>query len=103
MDHGHTQAVGNQKREYVPCPHGMCLNHSPKWENIGEPFTEPNPRFGFFSIYLIYWHCGKPMRVVRQIQLRRCTLCGRQGKLIDRWHVNALCACCGYNEKHVGD
>jgi len=86
-----------EKHSYTEkqCPHGMCLDHSPEWERIGEPEFVPNPDlFGKHSLF--HRHCGQRMLKVEKLVKERCKRCGREGFEILDWNAN-LCECCGYH------
>ena len=81
------------------CPHGMCLNHSPEWENVGEKRREPNPtsitraktyRFGILPGIC----CDSRMARYKEVYTQRCKKCGRTQDLVTMSSL-ALCLCCG--------
>lgn len=92
MDHG-KQVV---QKSHSPCPHGMCLNHSPEWENVGQVRYEPDP--GFLGT-LVYGHtscCTQPMARREKVQDQRCRKCGRTRLITTTFGYQvALCLCCG--------
>ncbi len=83
---------GNYKEK--ECPHGRCLNHGPRWEDIGERFDNNPTIFGAKT----WWRtacCGKKMARVKKISIRKCRQCGRREEFVaDESH--ALCKCCGH-------
>ncbi len=93
MDHND---LTDQKCSHDQCSHGMCLDHGPEWENVGEKRREPNPGiFGKKTCWTIR-HCGQPMARYKEVQTRRCRKCGRTEDYIANCYL-ALCLCCGYH------
>jgi hypothetical protein len=82
-----------------PCPHGMCHNHSPQWENVEEKQLVPNPLFGLFKRYFVMWCCGQRMQRVIEKTTQRCRKCGRTQVLFG--NRLGLCPCCGKTKKEV--
>ncbi len=93
----------------MQCPHGMCLNHSPEWKNVGLRRYEPNPTpiklfgltiFMFLTYRVSYYYnestlcCGKKMSRYKEVQDQRCNKCGRNVVQVLNFMV-ALCLCCG--------
>ena len=93
MDHSN---LADQKRPHGQCCHGMCLDHGPEWENIGEKRREPNPGIFGKKTYWTWRHCGQPMARYKEVQTQRCRKCGRTEDDITNYHL-ALCLCCGYH------
>lgn len=96
VDNHHTSNAATHKQ----CDHGNCLNHNPKWERVGEPYTQSNPSsYLKRTIFLDRWvhrHCGMAMQRVSRHAVQQCKLCGRKEEfLIDE--LAALCRCCGYH------
>lgn len=91
MDHG-DQKSG--KYAHNQCSHGMCLNHGPEWENVGDKFLIPDPGFLGNPCYWFTRCCGKAMARQAKVQSRRCKKCGRMERHIIERHI-ALCTCCG--------
>ena len=90
--------LAGQKYLHGQCVHGMCHNHEPDWENVGEKRSEPNP-VGKKT----YWksrHCGKLMKRYKEVQTQKCRKCGRtEDNTMD--YDLALCLCCGYHFTNV--
>ncbi len=97
MDHNNPAVKqSDQQYSHKQCAHGKCLNHDPKWENVGEKRLIPNP--GSFGIET-YWGkscCGEAMARRTTVQDMQCRECGRKITVIANWEV-ALCLCCGYH------
>ena len=93
MDHSN---LADQKRPHGQCCHGMCLDHGPEWENIGEKRREPNPGIFGKKTYWTWRHCGQPMARYKVVQTKRCKKCGRTEDHIEIYEF-ALCLCCGYH------
>jgi hypothetical protein len=97
MDHGNLEG-----QKYRQCSHGMCLDHGPEWENVGETLYVPDP--SFFGMKKTYWGsscCGKPMEMCKEVQTKRCKKCGRFKDHVVNHYV-ALCLCCGYHHSNYG-
>ena len=93
MDHNNH---GDQKYSHCQCAHGMCLDHGPEWENVGDPQREPNPGLFGKKTYWTTVHCEKSMARYRVVQAKRCKKCGRiKVEIVDS--ELALCLCCGYH------
>ncbi|MEK7083549.1 MAG: hypothetical protein AAB972_05220, partial [Patescibacteria group bacterium] len=76
------------------CSHGYCLNHSPKWERIGESYSRSHPSFFLKrTTFRDYRHCCMPMERVSRHIIQQCKLCGRKEEvLLDE--LAAVCTCC---------
>jgi len=99
MDHSN---LANQKYSHGQCVHGMCLDHEPEWENVGEMRREPpNPRAGKKTLGAGRC-CGWPMIKIIEVQTQRCKKCGRQRDEIISCH-SVLCRCCGMHFLEVSD
>ncbi len=97
MDHSN---LVDPKYSHGQCCHGMCLNHDPKWEDVGEKRREPSPGMLGKKTYWTNRHCGQPMARYKEVQTRRCRECGRTEDQVVT-HDLALCLCCGYHVDHV--
>lgn len=97
MDHNN---LAGQKCPHGQCRHGMCLDHGPEWENVGERRRVPNPGIFGAKTYWTHRHCKQAMVRYKVVQTRRCKKCGRTEDhiLIDEL---ALCHCCGYHFKII--
>ena len=93
MDHSD---LAGKKCEHGMCQHGFCLDHDPKWENVGSPRREPNPGFLGKKTWWTSRHCGKAMARYKVVQTQRCKQCGRQEDHITDEYLG-LCLCCGYH------
>ncbi len=91
MDHGNTKAG----QQYKQCPHGMCLNHDPEWENIGKKRRQYKGEFPGKTSGRDHC-CGKAMMWYKEVQKRRCKKCGRTEDHISNYYL-ALCLCCNYH------
>lgn len=94
--------ISNAPYTHEQCAHGNCLNHSPKWERVGEPYCQSYPSFFLErTTFLDRWvhrHCGMPMQRVSRYIMEQCKLCGRKKEiLLDE--LAALCTCCGYHKR----
>ena len=99
MDHNN---LASQQCSRDRCCHGMCLDHGPEWENIGEKRNEPNP--GIFG-RKTYWrsrHCGRSMARYKVVQTKRCKKCGRTEDQTVICEL-ALCLCCGYHFQNASN
>lgn len=79
--------------QHKRCQHGMCLNHKPDWENIGEPENKVSPGILGIMVYLFSRCCGRRMMRMLSVQKKRCKKCGREKYFSE--DVFALCSCCG--------
>ena len=100
MDHNNLE--GQQKCPHSQCRHGMCLDHGPEWENVGEKRCELNPGVFGKKTYWMSRHCGQPMARYKEVQTRRCRKCGRTEDHVTNYHL-ALCLCCGYHFDNIPD
>ena len=97
MDHNN---LAGQKCPHGQCRHGMCLDHGPEWENVGEKRSEPNPGIFGKKTYWTSRHCGKPMARYKEVRTQQCQKCGRIEDLVVNYYL-ALCLCCGYHFKNI--
>lgn len=88
--------TSNVPDTHEQCNHGNCLNHSPQWERVGEPYVQSNPSFIYNRrTFMFRRHCGIPMQRVSRRVVEQCGICGRKKEfLLDE--LAALCTCCGY-------
>ena len=91
----HSDLVG-QKYPHRQCVHGMCLDHGPEWENVGERRRESNPGIFGQKTYWTIGHCGRAMARYQEVRTRRCKKCGRTEDCVVNGFL-ALCLCCGYH------
>lgn len=98
MDHS---SSADEKSPHVQCIHGMCLDHGPEWENVGERRYDSDPTF--FGWKKTYWSiercCKKLMTMCKRVQTRRCKKCGRTEEGVISYNI-ARCLCCG-RTRHV--
>ena len=91
----HSNLAGQKCCPHGQCRHGMCLDHGPEWENVGER-SEPNSGIFGKKTYWMSRHCGQSMARYRVVQTKRCKKCGRTKDCIAIYEL-ALCLCCGYH------
>ena len=92
--------LAGQKCPHGQCVHGMCHNHGPERENVGEKRCEPNPGIFGKKTYWTRRHCGQLMAQYKEVQTRKCRKCGRTEDNITNYYL-ALCLCCGYHFTNV--
>lgn len=93
MDNRDTEV---QSCSHSQCVHGMCLDHEPEWENIGENSNKPNHGIFGKSTYWTERCCGRFMARYKVVQTQQCKKCGRiEDKVI--LDALALCLCCGHH------
>ena len=88
-----------RKYPHGQCRHGMCLDHEPEWENVG---NRREPTSGVFG-NKTYWmnrHSGRAMAMYREIQSHKCKECGRIEDEVVNYDI-ALCLCCGHYFTYV--
>jgi hypothetical protein len=94
MDHSEPK---DEEYSHQQCAHGMCLNHDPEWENLGQQRREPQRNmFGRIKTYWEFKCCRQKMVHAREVQTQRCRKCGRTREHILNYNV-VLCLCCGHH------
>ncbi|MFH1367235.1 MAG: hypothetical protein ABIH38_04620 [Patescibacteria group bacterium] len=98
MDHSNSV-----QHSHCMCKHGMCLQHDPKWENLGDELVPSPAFFGIIKTYGPFNRCcGKAMARYKKMRKSRCQKCGRI-KMEEIYPPVALCLCCGYHFDVIED
>ncbi len=86
---GHSNSANSQ------CVHGMCFNHRPEWENVGEKWNKPNPGIFGKKTYGNVRCCDAQMARYKKVQTKQCKECGRTRDDVIVYDL-AFCLCCGH-------